>query len=46
MVEIAAEAAFTNFLAQISIGGGNDTGIGEAAAGFADTLEFAVFQYA
>ena|GEM_PF-2728984 len=46
MVEVAAEAAFAHFLAQVAVGGGDDAGVGKTAAGFADALEFAVFQHA
>ena len=45
VVEVTTEAAFPHFAAQITVGGGDDTGVGIAATGFADALEFAVFQH-
>jgi hypothetical protein len=44
VIEIGAKAVVAHFAAQVAIGRGDHPRVGDAALGFADTLEFAVFE--
>jgi hypothetical protein len=46
VVEVGAKAPFADFLFQVAVGGGNDSGRGMPCLGFADALELAVLEHA
>ncbi len=45
MIKIGPKIAGAHLLAQVAVGGGNDTCLAEALLGFADPLILAVFEY-